>query len=95
MKNKDAYEKKLRAQLDEWTAEIARLKAKSDQAEANAQLEFYKQVDELRLRKLKVEERLKDLQRASDDAWEELKGGIDDACKDLESAFRKAAARFR
>jgi hypothetical protein len=36
MSMKEAYEQKLQAQLDEWGAEIDKLKAKSDNAEADA-----------------------------------------------------------
>ena len=39
---------KLQAQLDEWSAEIDKLKAKADKAEADAQLEYYKEIEELR-----------------------------------------------
>ena len=45
---KEAYEKKLQAQLDEWGAEIDKLKAKADKAEADAQLDYYKEIEELR-----------------------------------------------
>ena len=34
MSMKEAYEQKLQAQLDEWSAEIDKLKAKADGAEA-------------------------------------------------------------
>jgi hypothetical protein len=45
---KEAYQKKLQAQLDEWNAEIEQLKAKADKAEAESQLEYYKKIEELR-----------------------------------------------
>ncbi len=47
MSMKEAYEQKLQAQLDEWRAEIDKLKAKADNAEADAQVEYYKQIEEL------------------------------------------------
>lgn len=48
MSNKDAYETKLKAQIDEWSAEIDKLKIRADGAEADAQMSYYKRVDELR-----------------------------------------------
>jgi hypothetical protein len=48
MNRKEAYQKKLQAQLDEWSAEIDKLKAKADNAEADAQIEYYKQIEALR-----------------------------------------------
>ena len=35
MENKDAYIQKLSARLDEWNAEIDKLRAKADKAESN------------------------------------------------------------
>ena len=40
MSMKEAYEKKMRAKLDEWGAQIDKLKAKADAAEADVQLEY-------------------------------------------------------
>lgn len=45
---KETYEKKLQAQLDEWEAEINKLKDKADKAAAEAQPEYNKLIDELR-----------------------------------------------
>ena len=41
MSSKTAYEQKLKAQLDEWSAETYRMKAKADKADADAQLRFH------------------------------------------------------
>ena len=48
MSIKEEYEQKLQAQLDEWSAEIEKLKAKVDNAEADTQLKYYKQIEEIR-----------------------------------------------
>ena len=40
MNMKEAYEKKLEAQMEEWSLEIDKLKAKADKAEADSQLEY-------------------------------------------------------
>ena len=42
-----AYEEKLEAQLKEWSAQVALLKAKADNARADAKIEYYKIVDTL------------------------------------------------
>jgi hypothetical protein len=36
MKNKEAYVQKMHAKIDEWNADIDRLKAKADQVEADS-----------------------------------------------------------
>lgn len=38
--------------------------------------------------------RLEELTKASEEAWEELRAGVNGAVKDLESAVDKALSRF-
>ena len=45
----EAYVERLQAQLDEWTAEIDKLKAKADQQEAEAKIEYYENIEALRV----------------------------------------------
>jgi DNA repair exonuclease SbcCD ATPase subunit len=95
MSMKDAYEQKLQAQLDEWGAEIDKLKAKADNAEADAQLEYYKHIEELRSMQETANNKLAELKDAGDDAWEDLKAGIDSAWYSLGNALKSAASRFK
>ena len=95
MSMKDAYEKKLQAQLDEWGAEIDKLKAKADNAEADAQLEYYKQIEEFRSMQEEATNKLAELKDAGDDAWEDLKAGIDSAWDSLGNALKSARSRFK
>ena len=94
MSMKDAYEKKLEAQLNEWSAEIDKLKAKADAAEADQQLEFYKQVEELRLMQQAANEKLSELKDAGDDAWEDLKAGVESSSDSLSASLKSATSRF-
>lgn len=94
MSMKQAYEKKLESQLDEWSAEIDKLKAKADSAEADAQLEYYKKIEELRSMQEAANEKLGELKEASDDAWEDLKAGMDSAWDSLSRSIKSATARF-
>lgn len=91
---KEAYERKLQAQLDEWTAEIDKLKAKADKAEADTQLEYYKQIEELRVKQETAKEKLGELKEAGENAWEDLKAGINSAWDSLGNALKTAADRF-
>lgn len=92
---KEAYEKKLQAQLDEWSTEIKKLKAKADKTEADAQLEYYKQIEELRSMQEAANSKLAELKKAGDDSWEDLKAGIDSAWDSLSNALKSAASRFK
>lgn len=95
MSMKEAYEKKIQAQLDEWGAEIDKLKARADAAEADAQLKYYKEIEELRTMQDDARGKLAELKEAGDDAWEDLKAGIDSAWVSLSSAVKSATSRFK
>lgn len=95
MSKKQAYEKKLQAQLDEWNADIDKLKAKADAATADKQLEYYKKIEELQSMQDNANKKLTELKKAGDDAWEDIKVGIDSAWDSLGSAFKSATSRFK
>ena len=95
MSMKEAYEKKLQAHLDEWSAEINKLKAKADAAEADAQLEYYKEIEALEAKQKEANKKLDELKKSGDDAWEDLKAGMDNAWDSLSRSVKSAVSRFR
>jgi hypothetical protein len=94
MNDKQAYQKKLKAQLDQWAVEIDRLKAKAEDLEADVQLDYNRRVAELVAMREAAGERLDELSKAGDDAWDDLKSGVDEAWTELEKAFIKAKSRL-
>lgn len=95
MSMKKEYEKKLQAQLDEWSAEIDKLKAQAEGEKADKKIEYYEQIDKLKSMKASANEKLTELQNASDEAWEDLKSGIDNAWNSLGDAVNSAKSRFK
>jgi hypothetical protein len=95
MNKKQEYQKKLQAQLDEGSADIDKLKAKADKAEADAKLDSQKQVEHLRSMKEDASKKMSELNRASDVAWEDLKSGMDSAWSSLGNAVKVATARSK
>jgi uncharacterized coiled-coil DUF342 family protein len=95
MSMKEAYEKKVAAQLDEWKSEIDKMKAKADKADAEAKLEYYKQIDGLRSKQKAAQEKLTELKNAGHEAWEDLKSGVDLAKDSVGEALKSAASRFK
>ncbi len=92
--NKDAYVRKLKAKIDEWNAEIDKLMAKADQAGAEAKIKYRHQLDDLRVKRKEVEDRLAALQEAGESSWEGLKHGIERSWDTWMQSFTKAKSEF-
>ena len=92
---KKAYEEKLDAQLKEWSAQIALLRAKADNAKADAKIEYYKTIEALQRKQNEARTKLHELTAAGDEAWEDLKAGVEKAWTEVKTAFHDAASRFK
>jgi len=90
-----AYEEKLDAQLKEWNAQIALLKAKAENAKADAKIDHYKTIETLQAKQDAARTKLQELRSAGDDAWEDLKAGAENVWTELKTAFQSAASRFK
>ena len=92
---KEAYLEKLKAKLDEWNAQIDKLKAKAAQSKADAKIEIEKRVGDLETQRQAVENKIQQLVQASRPAWEDLKGGVQSAWNKLDEAVRSATEKFK
>ena len=90
-----AYEEKLDAQLDEWNAQIALLKAKADKVKAEVKIEYYKIIEALQHREDEARTKLHELKTSGDEAWEDLKTGVEKAWAEVEAAFHEATSKFK
>jgi uncharacterized membrane-anchored protein len=91
---RDAYVEKMKAKLDEWNSEIAKLEAKAKQNEADARMQFGEQVETLKKKRQATERDLDKLRNASENAWADLKVGVENAASSLGDAIRSAQSRF-
>ena len=89
------YEEKIDAQLEEWNAQIALLKARADKAKAEAKIEYYKTIEALQHRQDEAKAKLHELKTAGDEAWEDLKTGAEKAWAEVKTAFHEATAKFK
>lgn len=95
MSDKELYRQKRQAQLDQWRAEVDKLKAKASGVSADVQLEMNQHIKGL---ESKIEEgklKLSQLVAASDEAWESMKDGVESAWETLKSAAGDAATKFK
>jgi len=95
MSDKEIYLQKMRAQLDEWKADVDKLKAKASKASADARLEKNKQIEVLESKIEEGKTKLSERSRAGEDAWESVREGVDSAWDSLKSAVSDAAAKFK
>jgi predicted ATP-binding protein involved in virulence len=90
-----AYEEKLDAQLEEWNAQIALLKAKADKAKADVKIEYYKTIEALQHKQDEAGTKLHELKTAGDEAWEDLKTAAEKAWDEVKTAFHIAVSKFK
>ncbi len=95
MNEKELYQQKHKAKLDEWQAEVEKFKAKVSGASADAQLQMKSQIESLQGKIEEGKAKLAELTDASEDAWESIRNGMDSAWESMKSAFSEASARFK
>ncbi len=94
MEDKTSFLRKLAVQLQEWDTEIDELKVKAHLAKADAKDELLKQIEELRVKSEAAQIKLKQLQETGDEAWDEIKAGMEKSWTELKGAMRSAMAKF-
>ncbi len=95
METKKAYEERLQAQLDEWSAKIDVLKAKARKSKSDSEVKYAEEVEKLEQKKKAAREKLADFRQAGESAWQDLKDGLDRAWDDLGEAVKSASGKFK
>ena len=88
------YQQKLEAKVKELRAEIDKLNAKIEGAEADTKLRYRKERNSLEERLDQTQEKIKDLRSAGMEAWEEIRQGSEKALKELNQALENAREKF-
>jgi chromosome segregation ATPase len=99
---KQTYLRRIAKKLEEWDDKIAELRARANEQEGGAETEWKRQFNQLETKRKAFAEKLKVLQSAGEEAWDDLRKGADAAWedieagwKDIESALDKARVRLR
>ena len=90
-----AYEEKLDAQLKEWNAQIALLKARAENAKADAKVDYYKTIEAFEHKQDKAKTKLQELKTAGDEAWDAFKTGAEKAWAEVMTAYHDAVSKFK
>ena len=94
MSKRAEYVAKLKAELDEWNAEVRRWEAKAKGAQADVRIEYEKQLEAFRRQRDQAMEQMRQVQAAVGDAWLDLARGADEVWAKAREAFAKARSHF-
>ena len=95
MSIRDEYVEKMKAQLDQWNAELQKLEAKTAEAQADAKIKMERELAELRQRRDEAQQKFLELQKASDEAWQDMMQGAERMWTAMNEAVHKAWSRFK
>jgi len=95
MKIQEAYKQKMAAQLKEWNAQIKLIEAKVENAGADMKIKGAEELHELRAKQHAASEKMKELEKASGDAWAQVKETADKIWEDLKAGIADAHSKFK
>lgn len=95
MNEKELYRQKYQAQLDEWKADVAKLKARTAGAKADAQIEMNKHIKVLDHRMQEAGAKLAELAAASEEGWDSVRKNVESTWAALKAGVGAAAAKFK
>jgi hypothetical protein len=85
-----AYQEKIRAQIKEMKAKMTMLEAEAEKSSADMRIKYQKSLDDLKSRFKDIEMRLDRFSNSTEDAWDEIRSGIDKSMSALRNALDKA-----
>lgn len=97
-----AFRAKIEAGLEALDEKMEALRTQAAEAKDEAREELEERLSSLSRKRATVGERLRNLKGATEDSWQDVKKGVENAWDELEQAsgdlgkgFRKAVARFK
>jgi len=98
METKEAYLKKMKAKFDDlnykWNIERNKLEAKAQHAKVEVKKKFEDRLKTLQERREKMSQKLDQIDAAGEEAWKDIKEGVDGAWQSLNEAIKKARSHF-
>ncbi len=95
MKTKEIYKKKLQAQLDEWSAQVDKIKARASDLNADAQLKIKDNVAMLKAKINEGKNKLSKLDDASEENWESVKRNVESTWDSLKKSIDDFVTKFK
>lgn len=95
MKSKEEYIRAMQAKLEEWSVDIDSLTAKGNEVSAELKSDYAEQVEALKTKQAAARQKIEELQKSGESAWEDLKAGLDMAWTAIGEAVDSAKSRFK
>ena len=95
MESKATYQKRIESQLTKWKTTIDALRTKIEQAEAAGRANLHAQLDRLHDKRGRAEKLLEELSATSQDAWAEIKSGIEQGWNEVTRTAKQTMANVR
>lgn len=93
--SRDEFIRSLHSKLDQWNHEIDALVAKKDSLDASARTELNARLADLRIQRERAMAQLSTFQEAGENAWQDMKSGLELAWDALAQALASAKSRFK
>lgn len=95
MDNKEVFKDKIVNQLSKWRTAAQGLMTKIEMAEETAKAKLHEQLDGLHDKRNKAEKILEELSATSQEAWENVRAGIEQGWADLSRTAKTTARKVR
>ncbi len=94
MSKRDEYVDKLKHKLDDWNEDIEKLEAKADHVKDDLKDKYEEEIVVVRKQRDNIKEKTMELVESSEEAWDELKVGVEAAWHKLTEAIDRAHSKF-
>lgn len=95
MNSRDEYVRKMQAKLEVWNADLDRLTAKANEVSADIRSEYGEQIEALKAKQAAARQKIEEVQKTGESAWQDLKSGVELAWDAIEEAIDSAKSRFK
>lgn len=89
------YKEKMSAQLKEWNAQVNLLEARMDSFTADMKIMRAEEIQALRAKQHATADKMKELGKASGEAWDQVRITADKMWDDLKTGLTDAQSKFK
>ncbi len=94
MSSREETVENLKLKLDEWNTKIEELEVQAKLAEMQNREKFESEITRMKQKRDEIRDRLEKLPESGEKAFEELRGGAEQAWDALSDAYQKAKSHF-